>query len=344
MKDVAADIRAWWAAGEEVALATLVHVERSAPRRPGARFACTASGKVAGSVSAGCVESDVFERARAVLRSGRPVLARYDIAEEEGPGVGLTCGGSIEVLIEPFAASVERAALLDAAERGDAIRLALGVAPDELRGRAAIAIEAQAALLGIDSALDESVASAATELTAGGSRVVELPWRGGAARVYVEVIARQRRLVVVGATHVALPLCRMAKILDFHVTVVDPRSAYATAERLADADRVVRLWPEQAFDAIELDAATSIVILTHDAKFDMPTLTRVLRSGVAYIGAMASRRTHAGRLERLRAAGFSDAELARIHSPVGLDLGGRDPGEIALAILAEITALRHGRG
>jgi xanthine dehydrogenase accessory factor len=343
MKDVAPDIRAWWDAGEDVALATLVNVERSAPRRPGARFACTASGKLAGSVSAGCVESDVFERAQDVLRNGRPVLARYDIAEEEGPGVGLSCGGSIDVLIEPFGRTAARSALLDAVESGRAARLAVVVAPDELRGRAAIAADSPVPLAGVDAALDPAVAAAAAELAGGGTRLLEVPWRDSVARVYVEVITRQRRLVVVGATHVALPLCRMAKVLDFHVTVVDPRSAYATPERLADADTVVRQWPEQAFDAIELDASTYLAILTHDAKFDIPTLKSVLRSDVAYIGAMASRRTHAGRLERLRALGFTDGELARIHSPIGLDLGGRDPEEIALAILAEITALRHGR-
>jgi xanthine dehydrogenase accessory factor len=135
----------------------------------------------------------------------------------------------------------------------------------------------------------------------------------------------------------------MAKVLGFRITVVDPRSVYATPERLPDADELVRLWPGDAFDNLEVDRSTHVVVLTHDSKFDIPTFERVLRSDVAYIGAMASRKTHAKRLERLRASGYSDVELARIHSPIGLDLGGRGPDEIALAILAELTAVRYGR-
>jgi xanthine dehydrogenase accessory factor len=173
--------------------------------------------------------------------------------------------------------------------------------------------------------------------------VLDLAWRGEAGRVFVEAFPRPPRLFIVGATHTAIPLCRMAKELGFHVSVVDARRVFATEERFPEADELVHAWPDEAFDEVSLDAADHVVTLTHDPKFDLPALERALRSQAAYVGALGSRATHERRKEQLRQRGVDEAALARIRTPVGLDIGSRTPEEIALSILAEMVAARRGR-
>lgn len=343
MREIARQLRDWLARGEQVALGTLVHVQKSAPRLPGAHCAVTAGGGIAGAISAGCVESDLFEWSQSVLASGAPKLVSYDVSDADAMRIGLTCGGAIEVLLEPLAAHTAAwSALLAEVAHDQAVATAVAVAPPRLLGRRMFLL---GELVGsIDPALDADVAAALREqLAAGGSRNLELTCGGEVARVFVESVAPPPRLVIVGATQTALPLCRMAKELDFHVTVVDPREVYASGERLAAADTVVREWPERAFARLALDDNTYVVTLTHDEKFDLPSLRAALRSGARYIGALGSRRTHAKRVAALREEGFGDADIARIHAPVGLDLGGRAPAEVALAVLAEVVAVRFGR-
>jgi xanthine dehydrogenase accessory factor len=196
----------------------------------------------------------------------------------------------------------------------------------------------------IDPSLDREVAAEARRLLPeGGTRALTLAWRDGEATLYLEAFPPPLRLFIVGATHTAIPLCRIAKQLGFRVTVIDPRGAFATRERFPEADELVRAWPGEALDGVALDAYAYVVTLSHDPKFDLPTLAHVLRSEARYIGAMGSRGTHEGRKAQLREQGFSEAELARIRAPVGLDLGGRSPEEIALAIAAEMLAVRYGR-
>lgn len=177
----------------------------------------------------------------------------------------------------------------------------------------------------------------------GGQRILELPGTDGIARVFIEAIPPQPRLFIVGATHTATALCRLAVQLGFHVSVVDPRTPFATRERFPDAHELRLEWPDEVLDGAGLDGRCHVLTLTHDLKFDVPTLARALRSEVRYIGALGSRRTHERRLARLREQGFDEADLARIHTPIGLDIGARTPEEIALAILAEIVAVRRGR-
>lgn len=345
LRELLHEIGRWQSEGEEVALATLVRVDGSAPSRPGARFACTRGGRMAGSVGPGCVENDVFLRALEVLGERTPALARYGIADETALEIGLSCGGSIELLIEPVAADEAWGALTRAGEAEQAIALATVLSPAELRGRR-LAVAADGSRAGaIDAALDERVRAAAErQLAAGGTRIVELPWRGGSAELFLEVVGPPERLYVVGATQIAAALSRMAPALGFHVTIIDARPALATRERFPHAAEIVHAWPDQALAAARLDAGAYVVVLTHDPKFDVPALVRALRSPARYVGALGSRRTDARRRDLLREEGLGDAELARLRAPIGLDLGGREPAEVALAILAEIQTARYGHG
>lgn len=344
MIDILSQLERWQAQGEEIALATLVQVERSAPRLPGARLALTRSGRMAGSVSGGCVESDVFARALGVLERGAPELAHYGISDELGLEVGLSCGGAIDVWIEPFAADDAWRALRDALQGERAAALAVALAPAPLAGRRLLRTPDGACVGAIDPALDARIEEALAALPpAGGTRMLTLEVPGGPARVFAEAIPAPQRLYLVGATHAAAALCRLASALGFRVTVIDPRSPFATPERFPDAERVVRAWPDEVLASAGLDAGSYLVTLSHDPKFDIPALARALRSPAGYVGALGSRGTQERRRAALREAGFDERDLARIRGPIGLDLGARTPEEIALAILAEMVAVRHGR-
>ena len=344
MTEILPEIARWQAQREQIAIATLLHVRGSAPRLPGARLGITRSGKMAGSVSGGCVENDLFQRAMCVLEAGVPEVATYGIDDESAFAVGLSCGGAIEVLIEPFAGCPAWQAVVSGLERREAVALAVGIAPALLLGRKFALTADGSTAGGIDPALDAAVAEEARRLLrTGGARVLTVPFHGADARIFVEGIPPPLRLFVVGATHVASVLCRLAKPLGFHVTVIDARGIYATRDRFHDADALVRGQPAEILEAAGLDESSYVVTLTHDPKFDLPVLACALRSPARYVGAMGSMRTHARRVAALREQGLSEAEAARIRAPVGLDLGGRTPEEMALAIMAEILAVRYGR-
>jgi xanthine dehydrogenase accessory factor len=344
MREILADLDRWQAAGEDVAIATLLDVRGSAPRLPGARLAVTRSGRMAGSVSGGCVENDVFERAMTVLDSGHAAVASYGISDESAFAVGLACGGAIEVLIERFDATPEWQALRRSIDATEAAAWAVGVAPEPLLGRH-LALLPDGRIVGsLDSALDAAVASEARQLLFnGGAGVVPLAFRDGESRVFIEAFPPPLRLFIVGATHAAGALCRVARQLGFRVTVVDARGVYATPERFPEADELVCARPEEVLAAARLDARSYVVTLTHDPKFDLPVLAYALRSEARYIGAMGSRKTRERRKAELRALGLGEAELARLYSPIGLDIGARTPEEIAVAIAAELLAVRSGR-
>jgi len=344
MRDILDDLKRWQRAGEEIALATLVAIRGSAPRRPGARLAVTRSGRVVGSVSGGCVESDLIEKAMEVFCDATPRLETYGISDEEGFEIGLSCGGSIDVLIELLHWDGAWDAACEAAQSRRPVALALACDPPELRGRRVSVFLQDRSVGCIDGELDSAIeAEARRLLPTGGTRMLSLPWRGRGARVFVEAFAPPMQLFIVGATHAAVALCRMAKMVGFHVTVVDPRSVYASPERLPEADEIRHAWPDEGLDENELDEYSCLVSLTHDVKFDQPTLVKALRSSARYIGAIGSRSTHERRKQQLRDRGFGNAEIARIHSPIGLDIGSRTPEEIAVSILAEILSVRYRR-
>lgn len=344
MKDLLADLAVWRDDQEEIALATLVGVRGSAPRLPGARLAVTRSARMSGSVSGGCVENAVFEQAMKVLDARRPSIAHFGISDEQGFEVGLSCGGTIDVLIERFTPDAAWKGLQEAVAAQRPAALAIGLAPDELMGRRFLVLEDSPGVGGIDPELDAEVtARARALLPAGDSRSITLPWRNGEARVFIESFPPPLRLYLVGATHAAIHLCRLASQVGFRVTVIDARGIFANPERFEDAEKVIHAWPQEVLTEDLLDPYAYVVTLTHDFKIDIPALACALRSQARYIGALGSRTTHARRVTRMREEGFSDSELARLHAPIGLDLGGRGPEQIALSILAEMLAVRHGR-
>lgn len=340
MRDVLADVERWQRDGEEIAIATLVSAWGSAPRLPGARFAMTKSGRVAGSVSGGCVEGDIFARAMQTLDDGVPRLLEYGISDEMAFGVGLSCGGRIEAFVERFRADDAWLAARDALAARRPCAFATTLSPEDVAGQH-MTLFADAPPAGA-SGFDASAALAARAAALardGGTETVT----AGEVRVLLEGYAPPPRLLIVGATHVAIALSREANALGYDVTVIDARRIFATAERFPDAE-IIAGWPEDGMARSGLDAHTYVVIVTHDMKFDVPALEAALRSDARYIGLLGSRATIASRTARLEELGFDERAIARIRAPIGLDLGGRSPEEIALAIAAEMTMVRYGAG
>ncbi|MGF1237984.1 XdhC family protein [Streptomyces sp. 2-6] len=354
MLDIAEELNRWVEQGRDFAVATVVAVGGSAPRQPGAALAVDSEGTAVGSVSGGCVEGAVYELCRQALEDGETVLERFGYSDEDAFAVGLTCGGVIDILVTPVrAGSPARPVLataLAAAARGEAAAVArIVTGPAELRGRALL-VRADGAWEGGFAAhpeLDRTVAGeAAAFLDAGRTGTLEIGEQGSRCgaplTVLVESSVPAPRMIVFGAIDFASALVRTGKFLGYHVTVCDARPVFATRTRFPDADEIVVEWPHRYLESTEVDGRTVLCVLTHDAKFDVPLLRLALRLPVAYVGAMGSRRTHLERNERLREVGVTDLELARLRSPIGLDLGARTPEETALSIAAEIVAARRG--
>lgn len=350
MRELLSEVRDWHAAGTPFALATVVAVRGSAPRDPGAVMAVTATGAVAGSVSGGCVESDVYEAATETLTTGVTQLRTYGISDDEAFGAGLTCGGTIDVLVQPYVAAADRDMLRDLAgtiAAGEPVALATvvsGAAP--LGARRVVLADRTSGSLG-DEGLDAAVTDDARGLLAQGATGSGRYGPHGERRmqdvtVFVQTYAPAPRMLVFGAIDHAAATARIGSFLGYRVTVCDARPAFATRERFPTADEVVRAWPHTYLESTAVDARTVVCVLTHDPKFDVPLLAAALRTPAAYIGVMGSRRTHADRIARLRAAGVDEAGLARLASPVGLDLGARTPEETAVSIAAEIIQHRWG--
>ncbi|MGH3273252.1 MAG: XdhC family protein [Streptosporangiaceae bacterium] len=353
MRDILDLISRRWEVGETFGLATVVSTFSSAPREPGAAMAVCAGGEVVGSVSGGCVEGAVYELAAEVIASGNPVLKRYGISDDAAFSVGLTCGGLIDIYVESIspASFPELGEIAAAVRAGRPVAVATVVAgPGETGARRVIWAEQDskpARTLGSGARLDEAVDDDAAGMLAQGGTGVRRYGPDGERRrdelaVFVQSFAPPPRLLVFGAIDFAAAMARAGKFLGYRVTVCDARPVFATAARFPDADEVVTDWPHRYLSGIATDARTVICVLTHDPKFDVPLLEVALRRPAAYIGAMGSRRTHADRLARLREVGLSEAELARLRSPIGLDLGARTPEETAGAIAAELIPLRWG--
>ncbi|WP_395572260.1 XdhC family protein [Streptomyces sp. BK79] len=354
MLDIADELHRWLAEGREFAVATVVSVGGSAPRGPGAALAVDSGGTAIGSVSGGCVEGAVYELCSDALLSGETVRERFGYSDEDAFAVGLTCGGIIDVLVTPVGAGspvreVFRAALSTAAGGGTAALARVVDGPSELLGRALLVRPdgSSEGGLGGHPDLDRTAAAeAGALLDAGRTGTVGLSEDGthcpGGLTLLVESSVPPPRMIVFGAVDFAAALVRAGKFLGHHVTVCDARSVFATPARFPEADEVVVDWPHRYLRGTRTDERTVLCVLTHDAKFDVPLLTEALRTPVAYVGAMGSRRTHEDRNRRLREAGLTERELSRLRSPIGLDLGARTPEETALSIVAEIVAARRG--
>jgi xanthine dehydrogenase accessory factor len=350
VRDEIASLLEWQRTTEHFALATVVGTASSAPRPAGATLAVHPDGRIVGNVSGGCVEPAVVQLAGEVLATGRTERVRFGYSDDEALAVGLTCGGEVDILVrrvdrgslpllpldEALAADrpVVLATVVDAPARSELTGLSMVVTADAVHGRLAasdlgrvLALEAQGAL-GIGGV-------SLRRLGAGGERL------GDEVSVLIESFVDRPRLIVFGAVDYAAAVATVGRFLGFRVTVCDARAAFATPDRFPDADEVVVEWPHRFLAGVELDGRAAVCVLTHDPKFDVPAIVAALRTPVTYIGVMGSRRTHAERLERLRAAGVSDEELDRLHSPIGLALGGRSPQETAIAIGAELVMVRN---
>ncbi|MFF8511354.1 XdhC family protein [Streptomyces sp. NPDC015492] len=349
MLDIAEELHRWVEQGREFAVATVVAVGGSAPRQPGAALAVDSDGTAIGSVSGGCVEGAVYDLCQQALEDGRTVVERFGYSDEDAFAVGLTCGGIIDILVTPIRGGVVPAALA-AAATGEAAALArIVTGPEDLMGRA-ILVRPDGSYeggLGGHPELDRTAAGEARAmLDAGRTGTVEIGEDGSRCgqplALLVESSVPAPRMIVFGAIDFAAALVRVGKFLGYHVTVCDARPVFATPARFPEADEIVVEWPHRYLESTEVDGRTVLCVLTHDAKFDVPLLKAALKLPVAYVGAMGSRRTHEDRNERLRGVGVTELELARLRSPIGLDLGARTPEETALSIGAEIVANRRG--
>ena len=333
MQEVLSEIGAWRERGDRLALATVIDVQRSAPRPPGAKMAVNEHGEIAGSVSGGCVEGAVAEIADGILRGDPPQLVHFGIADSDAWDVGLPCGGEIDVWVQAYEPS-RFEELARSGGRAAEVTVLEGAAPG-----AKLVVFADGATTGSlgSPELDDEAARVGTELL----------WAETSERrngLFVDVIGPPPRLLVFGAVDIAASLCRLARAAGWRPYVIDPRARFATPDRFPDAEEVIAAWPEEAVAQLGgVDPATSIVVLTHDPKLDDAALMLALGSPARFIGAMGSRRAQAKRRERLLELGITDDEFDRISAPVGLDLGGISREETALSILAEIVAARHGR-
>jgi xanthine dehydrogenase accessory factor len=378
VREVLPELLTWWRGGQTIGVGTVVATFQSAPRPAGASMLVGPDGSAVGSVSGGCVEGAVYELAQEVVSDGTPVLERYGVSDDEAFAVGLTCGGILDVYVEKVNQETfpELEDVAEDIESGRPVAIATVIEhpdPARLGRRLIVRPDGPGGVVPTETAADtpgKTTISVGTIPTLGSKRVDDAvrddtlgllasghnatltygpdgERRGEGMRVFVWAFAPKPRMLVFGAIDFAAAVARVGSFLGYHVTVCDARPVFATGTRFPEADDVVVDWPHRYLQAeVEegrVDRRTVITVLTHDPKFDVPLLEVALRlPEVAYVGAMGSRRTHDDRLERLREAGLSPDEIARLSSPIGLDLGARTPEETAISIAAEIIAGRWG--
>jgi xanthine dehydrogenase accessory factor len=335
MRELLGQYDAWRAEGREVGRAVDIRTYGSSPRQAGSVLLEADDGRMIGSVSGGCIEAAAAEAVLESRRSGHSRVIRYGVTNEQAWEVGLACGGTIDVLIEPDVAEAAVAAARDPlASRVSVLGATLVTelppdTPDDLADAVPATAEA-----GDDAALQQLRAEA---LAAGRSQAARI----GDRHVFIETFPVAPRLVIVGATEVARSLVGLAGALGYERIVIDARAAFATQERFPDVEQLLTMWPDEGFDAIDLGPNDAVAVLSHDPKFDEPAIVEALKRGARYVGAIGSRKTQADRRRRLLEAGVSERQLATVRGPIGLDLGGREPAETALAILAELVSVRR---
>ena len=322
----------WLAEGRRVALATVIQTWGSAPQPVGSRLLIDADGNFLGSVSGGCVEAEVITEAAEVIARGEPRAFEYSVEDNTAWKVGLACGGSLRIFVE----KVER--------DGDSSAHALHQLINDIKARRQVALVTDLPTGGQRLArspedVDKAVAPALEEAFRCDKSIAIAAYAG---EVFINVFNPTVRLIIIGAVHIAQQLVPIARALGQDVVIVDPRIAFATEERFGDAE-ISNEWPDEALPKIGVDARTALIALTHDPKIDDPALIHALSSNAFYVGALGSRKTHAKRVERLLKAGVASADIERIHAPIGLDIGAQGAAEIALSIMAEITAVQRGK-
>jgi len=322
----------WLAEGSGVAVATVIQTWGSAPQAPGSQLLIDAEGNFLGSVSGGCVEAEIVAQAADVIATATPKQLEFGVEDHTAWKVGLACGGSIRVFVEPLEATGSTDGVLHRLMRDVESRRSVALITNLATGARSLAHSAGDVGHDLAPVLDEAF-----------RRDKSMPVAGGEGELFINVFSPTPRLIVVGAVHIAQQLVPMARALGHDVVVLDPRSAFATEQRFGET-QIVREWPDEALPKIGLDARTALIALTHDPRIDDPALIAALASNAFYVGALGSRKTHAARVERLLQAGVPAADIERIHAPIGLDIGAQGAAEIALSIVAEITAVQRGKG
>src|ERR687897_2105194 len=340
MRDLLPDYERLTAMGQPFGRAVVTSVWGSAPRAEGASMLATRGGAMAGSVSGGCVEGATASEIGAALERGTPKLVTFGVSDERAWEVGLACGGTIKVFVEPTvrpeilqAARAAGGEVVATVVAGPALGESIRVLENgEIHGRLSLNLPTEPLR---ESALNGLRREASV------SETVETEY--GAVTLFLEVFPRPPRIVIFGAGQIAAEMVPLAKALGYHTIVADGRRSFLDPDRFPAADELILAWPEETFERIGLDASCYVCLLSHDPKFDEPALQVALRSQARYVGAIGSKKTQVARRQRLLELGLSEAEVARMHGPIGLDLGGRQPAETALSILAEMTAVRYGR-
>ncbi|HDD60955.1 MAG TPA: XdhC family protein [Chloroflexi bacterium] len=340
MRDLLDQVEIWLKNGQSVALATVIKTWGSSPRPAGAGMAITETGEIAGSVSGGCVEGAVIDSAMQVLRTGQPERIHFGVGDDLAWEVGLSCGGEIDVYIRQFEhknLEIWKRAL----SKTNSVYLALVLAGSGPYLGADLLLENSGSIFSdLSRKTRDQLTEIANKELAGGIHLIEAP---EIQEAFFHKVQPVPELILVGGVHIAIPLASLAKTVGFEVTVIDPRRLFSTVDRFPDIKLLLTEWPEGAFQKISITESSAIVMLTHDPKIDDPALKIALNSSAFYVGALGSRKTHQKRIERLKDAGLSQSRLDQIHAPVGLDLGGKTPPEIALGIMAEILQVWYGR-
>jgi xanthine dehydrogenase accessory factor len=338
MRDILAQAQAWQAEGDRIALATLVRAYGSSPRPTGARMIVSSAGRLAGSVSGGCVETAVYEEGLKVIESGLPRLLHFGITDEEILWeVGLSCGGEIEVWVERLEPGF-RQTLQENIEQDATFALVMVIGGEEDARPTGLVFPDGST----STTLDERIIPDALAALEQPAPVIHT-YADPALEVFVEPVLPPPTLLIFGGMHAAIPLERFARQMGFRTIVADPRSKFANRERFPEAGQVINAWPDKVLSQVSTDRNTYVALLSHDPKIEDPALKSVLDTPAAYVGVIGSPRTHARRIERLSKEGLDAGRLQALHAPIGLDIGGQTAEEIALSIIAEIVAVRNGR-
>lgn len=346
MREIWNDVEKWRLGGKTAVLATVVNVSGSSLRPAGSTMAISSAGEISGSVTGGCVEGAIFEEAKTVVKTGIPKLVAYGVTDAQAWEVGLSCGGAVRIFVEDMTSTPWKTilpALRECIANNSLAALITVIAGQRLGSKMLTHRNGNhVGSLGDEKLNNEVLSRIPTDWASHDPFEVTLPTDAGEVTAFVDFVVPSPRLVIVGASHIAIPLVSLAKALDYRTIVVDARSAFATRERFPHADELIVDWPSDALNKLHLDAATCVVCLSHDDKQDVAALLEALKSEARYIGVLGSKVTQAKRLEALREEGVDEEHFQRIHGPVGLKIGAKQPAEIAVSIMAEIVATQHG--
>jgi len=348
MRDVIPEIDQWIENNEKIAIATVIHTWGSSPRGIGSKMALTPGGKITGSVSMGCVEGAVIEAGLEVLRTGLPQRLHFGVADELAWHVGLSCGGNIDIFVQPINTTIYNS-IRSTLETELPVAIAtITNSPPDLLGQEILIYEDGQVIGDIKGSLRAQIVKASeSPLKIGQAQLINLIHENlQTLEVFINVLLPSPQIVIIGGVHIAIALSKIAQILDYRTTVIDPREVFANPVRLTGIDRIINKWPDEGLAQLCINRSTAIVALSHDPKLDDQALMMALNSPAFYVGALGSRRTNAQRRQRLLEADMTEEQLERLHAPIGLDISARSPEEIALSIMAEIVSVynsNHGQ-